>query len=79
LRTCIRDGRGALWQVLKLFDEDAINITRIHSRPSRQKAWDYVFFVDVEGHAKDDNVQRALAKLEAICPMVKQLGSYARG
>ncbi len=74
----IRDGRGALWQVLKLFDEEAINITRIHSRPSRQKAWDYVFFVDIEGHVQDENVKRAAAMLETACPMVQRLGSYAR-
>ncbi len=74
----IRDGRGALWQVLKLFDEEGINITRIHSRPSRQKAWDYVFFVDVEGHVLDADMQRAVCKLEAACPMVRKLGSYAR-
>lgn len=74
----IRDGRGALWQVLKKFDEQGINITRIQSRPSRQKAWDYVFFVDIEGHVQEPHVERALLELRQACPLVRVLGSYPR-
>ena len=74
----VRDGRGALRRVLDLFDAEEINLTRIESRPSRQKAWDYVFLVDLEGHRDDENVKRALDALGTKCPMVKMLGSYPR-
>jgi chorismate mutase/prephenate dehydratase len=74
----VRDGRGALRRVLELFDGHEINLSRIESRPSRQKAWDYVFLVDLEGHRDDDNVKRALEALGEKCPMVRSLGSYPR-
>jgi chorismate mutase/prephenate dehydratase len=74
----LRDGRGALRRVLEVFDTHDVNLTRIESRPSRQKAWDYVFLVDFEGHREDDDVKCALAALESRCPMVRSLGSYPR-
>ena len=74
----LQDGRGALMRVLSLFDEEGINLTRIESRPSREKRWDYVFLADLEGHRTDENVARAMARLVSRCPMVKHLGSYPR-
>jgi chorismate mutase/prephenate dehydratase len=74
----LRDGRGALLRVLGVFDEEGINLTRIESRPSREKPWDYVFLADLEGHRHDENVARAAARLADKCPMVKHLGSYPR-
>jgi chorismate mutase/prephenate dehydratase len=74
----LRDGRGALLRVLALFDEEGINLTRIESRPSREKPWDYVFLADLEGHRTDENVARAMARLVGHCPMVKHLGSYPK-
>lgn len=74
----IREGRGALWQVLRLFDEEAINLTRIQSRPSRQRAWDYVFFVDLEAHAEEERFHRVFARLREVCPLVRDFGSYPR-
>jgi chorismate mutase/prephenate dehydratase len=76
----LHDGgaRGALMRVLVLFDEEGVNLTRIESRPSREKPWDYVFLADVEGHREDANVARAVARLPERCPMVKHLGSYPR-
>jgi chorismate mutase/prephenate dehydratase len=76
----VRDGhgRGALMRVLSLFDEEGVNLTRIESRPSREKPWDYVFLADVEGHREDANVARAAKRLPERCPMVKHLGSYPR-
>ena len=65
-------------RVLALFDEEGINLTRIESRPSREKPWDYVFLADVEGHRTDENVVRAMTRLRERCPMVKHLGSYPR-
>jgi chorismate mutase / prephenate dehydratase len=74
----IHDARGALRRVLEVFDDHGINLSRIESRPSRQKAWDYVFLADLEGHRDDDNVRDALAILAARCPMLRTLGSYPR-
>jgi chorismate mutase/prephenate dehydratase len=76
----LRDGhgRGALLRALTIFDEEQINLTRIESRPSREKAWDYVFLADLEGHRDDANVVRGMQRLRDKCPMVKHLGSYPR-
>jgi chorismate mutase/prephenate dehydratase len=76
----IRDGheRGALLRVLAIFDEEGINLFRIESRPSREKAWDYVFLAEIEGHREDAHVDRALRRLAEKCPMLKPLGSYPR-
>jgi len=74
----VRDGRGQLKRVLDVFDDLAINLTRIESRPSRQKAWDYVFLADLEGHREDESVKRLMASLEDRCAMVRHLGSYRR-
>lgn len=78
LAFAVHDGRGALRRVLEVFDENAISLTRIESRPSRQKAWDYVFLADLEGHRDDANVRAAVETLSARCPMLKNLGSYPR-
>ena len=62
----------------RIFDDAGINLTRIESRPSRQKHWDYVFLVDLEGHRSDPRVADAIERLRARCEMVKVLGSYPR-
>ena len=72
----VRDRVGALYDTLKPFAEYAINLTKIESRPSRKKPWEYMFFVDLQGHCKDENVADALAKLSETCVLVKILGSY---
>ncbi len=74
----VKDGRGALRQVLSILEDSGVNLTRIESRPTRQRAWDYVFLADLEGHREDPHVAAALAGVRARCPMVKVLGSYAR-
>ena len=53
-------------------------MTRIESRPSRREMWGYVFFVDIEGHADDQPVKKAILELEAHAAMVKLLGSYPK-
>lgn len=70
--------RGSLRRTLGALDENGVNMTRIESRPSRVEPWRYVFVVDVEGHADDDSVRRALEALQASCQWVKVLGSYPR-
>ena len=53
-------------------------LTRLESRPSRRKKWDYVFFVDIEGHAEDARVREALGKVKKVASLMKLLGSYPR-
>jgi len=72
----VKDRPGALFHLLKPFSEEGINLTKIESRPTRRKAWEYVFFVDLQGHINDPNVQKALKKIEPHCVFVRVLGSY---
>ena len=72
----IKDKVGALYNMLVPFAQQKINLTKIESRPSRKKAWEYVFFLDLEGHLKDIKVKKALQKLEEQCVFLKVLGSY---
>ncbi|MBI4006731.1 MAG: prephenate dehydratase [Gammaproteobacteria bacterium] len=67
---------GSLHDMLACFAVNNVSMTRIESRPSRQGMWEYVFFVDIEGHAMDKQVVAALEKLKASASMVKLLGSY---
>jgi chorismate mutase/prephenate dehydratase len=53
-------------------------MTRIESRPSRQGIWDYVFFIDIEGHIKDQPVAESIRALEKLTSLIKHLGSYPR-
>ena len=69
---------GALHDLLAPFHRHQINMTRIESRPSRKGTWQYVFFVDIDGHVKDAKVQAALRELENGSAFLKRLGSYPR-
>jgi len=70
---------GALFTMLKCFAEQGVSLSRIESRPSRRGMWDYVFFVDLEGHAGDPPVAAALAALQREAVMMRVLGSYPSG
>ena len=72
----LQDECGALRRALDSFASRGINLCKIESRPSRKKAWDYIFFIDLVGHYSDESVQEALHELEAHCSFVKWLGSY---
>ncbi len=72
----IKDKVGALHAMLTPFYKYRINLTKIESRPSKKKAWDYYFFVDFEGHRLDKHVKKALDQLEHMCKYLKILGSY---
>lgn len=72
------DDPGALYRLLEPLAQHGINMTRIESRPSRRRKWDYVFFIDVEGHVSDAPLAKALASLEKRCSLFKVLGSYPR-
>ena len=67
---------GALLHALQPFNRRKLNLTRIESRPSRLRPWDYIFFLDVTGHYEDPAMQAALKELSKRCPLVKWLGSY---
>jgi len=69
---------GALYDALSVFKTDNINMTKIESRPSRNKAWEYYFFVDIDGHSDDPEVARALDELEEHCSLMTVLGSYPK-
>jgi chorismate mutase/prephenate dehydratase len=73
------DRPGALHHTLEMFSDAGLNLTKIESRPSRKKAWDYVFFVEMNGHVHDPMVGAALGRLERECAYFKLLGSYAIG
>ncbi len=75
----VRDRPGALYKLLLPFSEAGINLTRIESRPSRRKAWEYVFFVDLLGHAADPQVRKALDEVAERAVDVKILGSFPCG
>ncbi len=75
----IKDRVGALYQILEPFYRKGINLTRIESRPSRDKSWSYIFYVDIEGHISDTNVKEALKEIEKFTVFLKILGSYPRG
>jgi chorismate mutase/prephenate dehydratase len=69
--------QGALRRALQIFDEEAINLTRIESRPALGQRWEYVFFTDVVGHRTEQPVARAIERLKQSCSFVRLLGSYA--
>jgi len=72
----VKDRVGALYDCVASFKKFKINMTKIESRPNRQKAWEYYFFVDFLGHADDARVKKALAELARHTMFVKVLGSY---
>ena len=69
---------GALHRLLEPFARRGISLTRIESRPSRRKKWDYVFFIDAEGHADVEPLKSALEDLKAQASLIRVLGSYPK-
>lgn len=69
---------GLLYDLIKPLAASGINMTRLESRPSRQGLWDYVFFIDILGHADDPDVAAAMKALESKAGVLKLLGSYPR-
>jgi chorismate mutase/prephenate dehydratase len=71
-------GPGALYRLLEPMAKHGISMTRIESRPSKRKKWDYVFFIDLEGHADEPALAKALAELKERASLFRVLGSYPR-
>lgn len=74
----VKDAPGALYAVLKPFARRGINLTKIESRPVKTRAWEYVFYVDLDGYASDKKVKDSLSELERLCSFFKVLGSYPK-
>jgi len=70
---------GALFKLLEPLARHDVSMSRIESRPSRRGMWDYVFFIDLDGHAQDEPVARALAELSEQASLFRVLGSYPKG
>ena len=72
----VKDKVGALYETLGIFDKYKVNLTKIESRPTKKKAWEYMFFVDLQGHIENTNVSKAVEELRKKTVFVKIFGSY---
>lgn len=76
LMIAAHDEPGVLFHILKPLNDCGISMTRIESRPSKQGRWDYIFFIDVNGHVEDENLAKAIRMMERFTHKLKILGSY---
>ena len=76
LVVAVRNEPGTLLAVLQVFAEHGLNMHKLESRPSRERAWEYMFWIDLDGDAADPAMATALAKLETVTTMRRVLGSY---
>lgn len=74
----IKDQAGALYKMLYPFAKRGVNLTKIESRPIKTKAWEYVFFLDIDGHIADKKVKEAVDELKEMCIFLKVVGSYPK-
>jgi chorismate mutase/prephenate dehydratase len=72
------EGPGVLHHLLAPLAKHNINMTRIESRPSRRRKWDYVFFVDIDGHADDEPIKQALDEISSQTDLFRILGAYPK-
>lgn len=72
----LKDRPGVLYDALRPFSKHGVNLTKIESRPTREKAWEYVFFIDMDGHVEDKEIRESIEALNAKARFVKMLGSY---
>jgi prephenate dehydratase len=79
LVVAVRNEPGTLLEVLRVFAAHGLNMSKIESRPSRERAWEYVFWVDLDADARTPETQAALGALAGVTTMVRNLGSYLRG
>ncbi len=74
----IKDQPGALYKMLSPFAKREVNLSRIESRPIKTKAWEYVFFIDLDGHISENRVADAVEELKDMCIFLKVIGSYPK-
>ncbi|MCD6310957.1 MAG: prephenate dehydratase [Elusimicrobia bacterium] len=75
----LKDKPGILHDALTPFKKRRINLKKIESRPNKKKAWEYLFFVDCEGHISQKKIQNVVSELSKFCDSLKILGSYPEG
>jgi prephenate dehydratase len=78
LAMAVRNEPGTLLAALDVFARHGLNMSKLESRPSRDRAWEYVFWVDLDTDATEPDTARALDELRAVTTMVRVLGSYPR-
>ena len=76
LVVAVRNEPGTLLAVLQVFAEHGLNMHKLESRPSRERAWEYVFWIDLDGDTADPAMAAALAEIETVTTMCRVLGSY---
>ena len=74
----VRNEPGTLLAVLRVFAEHGLNMSKLESRPSRERAWEYVFWVDLDADASTPATRAALADLAGVTTMIRVLGSYPK-
>jgi chorismate mutase/prephenate dehydratase len=74
----VRDEPGILYRMLEPFSKRGINLNKIESRPMKGRAWEYIFFLDMEGHIRNEQVAAAVEELQGYCQFLKVLGSYPK-
>ncbi len=74
----IRDETGSLLKILQMFARHDINLTKIQSRPLRNRPWEYLFFVDFQGHLEDAGIKKVLSTLKKRSLFLRVMGSYPR-
>ena len=74
----IKDKVNTLYNILSEFSKNNINLTKIESRPTKKKVWQYIFFIDFEGHIEDKKVSNTIEKIKEHCIFLKVLGSYPK-
>ncbi|MBI2083001.1 MAG: prephenate dehydratase [Deltaproteobacteria bacterium] len=74
----VKDEVGILFRMLKPFYQAGINLTKIESRPLKKKVWEYIFFLDMDGHLEEKRIATAIRELSRHCLFVKVLGSYPK-
>ncbi|MCX7543750.1 prephenate dehydratase [Marinicella gelatinilytica] len=78
LMIAAKDEPGLLYHILRPMNEQGVSMTRIESRPSKRGRWDYVFFIDMEGHVDDEPIVKTLKEIQRFTQHVKVLGSYPK-
>ena len=79
LALAVRNEPGTLLAVLEAFARHGLNMSKLESRPSRERAWEYVFWVDLDADGSEPETLSALAELDGVTTMLRVLGSYPRG
>jgi chorismate mutase/prephenate dehydratase len=74
----VKDQAGVLYHMLEPFSKRDINLAKIESRPTKGKAWEYIFFLDMEGHVQEEKIAAALEELQTHCQFLKVLGAYPK-